>query len=71
MLKTLAVIAVLMILLTGCGATNSSCPPLIEYTEAQQKGLADELQALPQDSVIPDFIIGYSIQRDNLRLCNQ
>jgi hypothetical protein len=56
--KLLGVLAVGMIFLTGC-ATGSSewratgvCPPVVEYSHEEQQRMAEELAALPDDSVI-------------------
>jgi hypothetical protein len=43
-------------------------PPLVTYSAAQQKKLAAELRALPDDSIIDDFITDYGKLRDAVRV---
>ena len=64
--------------LTGCAETvyrtqlEVYCPPLAQYTPEWNNGLADELDALPDDSTrIPLAITDYARLRDRIRLCEK
>ena len=66
-----------MISLTGC-ATGSSeqrsasvCPPVVEYTREEQRRVADEVDVLPEGSVIVDWLADYTVLRGQLRVCQQ
>lgn len=57
---------------TSCTTGNSRagpCPPIRDYTEAQQKQMAAELDLLPEDSVIIEAMKDYSELRDRIRKC--
>ena len=64
-----------MISLTGC-ATGSSeqrsafvCPPVVAYTREEQRRVADEVDTLPEGSVIVDWLADYMVLRGQLRVC--
>lgn len=62
----LPLIAVLS--LTACATVNSSAvPPVKEYSPAVQAQAADELEALPEGSVLPDLIADYAVLRAQIR----
>jgi hypothetical protein len=54
--------------LAGCAHT-SVCPPLVEYTEEEQRAASAELGALPEDSQLAVMIVDYGTLRAMLRLC--
>lgn len=62
---------VLMMFLTGCqmGITNS-CPPLVHYTEEEQKKLAETLKEIDKD-IINKYIIDYGNLRNKIRRCHE
>lgn len=71
---TLSVIA--GISLTGCerGFEPSPrfevfCPPIVSYGETFSNNLADEVQELPSDSVIPEALSDYVELRGAIRVC--
>ncbi len=73
--KLLGVLAVGMIFLTGC-ATGSSdwrgtgvCPLVVEYSRDEQRRLADEVEALPEDSAIVGWLADYAVLRAQLEHC--
>lgn len=73
--KLLGVLAVGMIFLNGC-ATGSSewratgvCPPVVEYSRDEQRRVADEVAALPDGSVIVDWLADYAVLRAQLDDC--
>ena len=59
-----------LLLLTGCaGTASNSCPPVVEYTPAQQDEAAAEL-ALPLPML--NIMVGdYMVMRDQSRACRQ
>lgn len=65
-----------MISLTGCATGNSErwptvvCPPVVEYSRDEQRRVADEVAALPEDSVIVGWLADYAVLRSQARsLC--
>ena len=62
-----------MLWLTGC-ATGSSdaqmpCPPIVEYTAADQSRAASEVEALPDSAIIIRMLSDYAVLRDQARAC--
>ena len=57
------------LLLAGCSHYVSDCPKLKVYPPETSARLADELEALPPESVIPGIIGDYMTERDLLRAC--
>lgn len=73
--RLLGVLAAAMISLSGC-ATGSSerwaglvCPPVIEDSREEQRRVADEVAALPDGSVIVDWLADYAVLRAQVRAC--
>lgn len=73
--KPLGVLAVGMIFLNGC-ATGSSerwadlaCPAVVDYSRDEQRRVADEVAALPDGSVIVDWLADYAVLRGQLEPC--
>lgn len=71
--RLLGVLAAAMISLSGC-ATGSSdrwaglvCPPVVEYSREEQRRAADEVEALPEDSVIVGWLVDYAVLRGQVR----
>ena len=63
-----------MILLSGCAragfdARPGACPPVVEYSRAEQARIADEVAALPEDAVITEWLADYTVLRDQARAC--
>jgi len=64
-----------MILLGGCAAVGwsdgrqSACPPVMEYSRAEQARVAEEVAALPQGSPIAEMLADYAVMRDQARAC--
>ena len=63
-----------MSLLSGC-ATGSSesrvgaCPPVVEYSQAEQVQAAAEVKALPEATVLVRMLADYAVMREQARLC--
>lgn len=72
MLKTTA-LALLATCLSACGTVRSSgpvCPSLPEYSKEVQAAAADELNAMPDGSVIANvFMPDYGRMREGVRAC--
>jgi len=74
-MRRLAVLAIVTISLTGC-ATGSSepriatvCPPVVQYSREFQARAAEELNSLPDGSVIAEMLSDYAVMRDQARRC--
>jgi hypothetical protein len=68
-----AALLIAMLLLTGCAMggsdTRAQCPPVVEYTAADQARAADEVEALPEGAVIVRMLSDYAMLRDQARAC--
>ena len=62
-----------MLLLTGCAMggsdTRAPCPPVVEYTAADQARAADEVEALAEDAIVVRMLGDYAVLRDQARAC--
>lgn len=74
MLKLVAPV-LLATFLAACGTAPSSgpaCPSLPLYTQEQMNGAADELDALPDGSLLANvFMPDYGKMRDGVRACRK
>lgn len=63
-----------MLWLSACAMvgseTRAPCPPVIEYTAADQARAADEVKALPEGAVIVRMLSDYAVLRDQTRACH-
>ncbi|NGQ93364.1 hypothetical protein G5V65_20980 [Rhodobacter sp. HX-7-19] len=68
-----AALLIVMLWLTGCGMVGSEksvpCPPVVEYSAADQARAADEVEALPDGAVIVRMLADYTVLRDQARSC--
>ncbi len=68
-----AALLIAMLWLTGCATgssdTRAPCPPVVDYTSADQARAADELEELPEDAVIVRMLREYAVLRDQARAC--
>lgn len=59
--------------LTGCAAavsdTRATCPPVVDYTAADQARAADEVEALPEGAVVIRMLGDYAVLRDQAQAC--
>lgn len=64
---------IVMLWLTGCATGGSDarapCPPVVDYTAAEQARAADEVEALPEGVVIVRMLGDYAVLRDQARAC--
>lgn len=62
-----------MLWLTGCAMAGSDarapCPPVVDYSAADQTRAADEVEALPEGAVIVRMLADYAVLRDQARAC--
>ena len=62
-----------MLWLTGCATAGSDartpCPPVVDYTSAEQARAADEVEALPEGAVIVRMLGDYAVLREQARAC--
>jgi len=62
-----------MLWLSGCAMGGSdapiSCPPVVDYSSAEQARAAAEVDALPDDAMIVRMLSDYSVLRDQARAC--
>lgn len=62
-----------MLWLSGCATVSSEtrapCPPVVEYTGADQARAANEVEALPDGTVIVRMLSDYAVLRDQVRTC--
>ena len=45
------------------------CPPVVEYSAADQTRAADEVDALPEDAMVVRMLSDYAVLRDQARAC--
>ena len=63
-----------MIFLTACSkgsfdTSPSACPPVVDYTPAEQSRVAQEVAALPEGAVVPEWLADYAVLRAQVRVC--
>ena len=69
-----AALATATIFLTACAGVSSdtapsACPPVVEYSRAEQARVAEEVAALPQGTVIAEWLADYAVLREQARAC--
>ncbi|MBK5946431.1 hypothetical protein CCR83_08290 [Rhodobacter veldkampii DSM 11550] len=68
-----AALLIAMLWLTGCAMAGSEaiapCPPVVEYTAADQARAAEEVETLPEGAVIVRMLSDYAVLRDQARAC--
>ena len=71
--QPLAALMIVTLWLTGCGMGGSEsrapCPPVVEYTSADQARAADEVDSLPEGAVIVRMLGDYAVLRDQALAC--
>lgn len=61
-----------MTLLSACGTVGSdhgACPPVVDYPAGVQERAAEEIEALPRDSVVAGMMADYHVLRQQARAC--
>jgi hypothetical protein len=68
-----AALLIAMLWLTGCAMGGSeartACPPVVDYTAADQVRVAEEVEALSEGAVIVRMLSDYAVLRDQARAC--
>ena len=72
--RRLAALGIVTSLLSACATVGServvsACPPVVKYNHAEQKRVAIEVEALPDDSALTEWIADYSVLREQARSC--
>lgn len=67
-------LAAAMILLSGCAGvgfewSGGVCPPVVNYSRAEQARVADEVASLPEGAVITEWLADYAVLREQVRAC--
>lgn len=64
---------IVMLWLTGCATggseTRAPCPSVVDYTSAELSRAADEVEGLPEGTVIVRMLSDYAVLRDQARAC--
>lgn len=50
-------------------APASVCPSVVEYSQAEQVGVAEEVAELPEGARIVDWLADYAVLRAQVRTC--
>ena len=62
-----------MLWLSGCAMGGSDvhvpCPPVVEYSAADQKRAAEEVDALAEGAMIVRMLSDFAVLRDQARAC--
>jgi hypothetical protein len=53
----------------GGSDTRAPCPPVVEYSAADQSRAATEIEALPEGAVVIQMMSDYAVLRDQARAC--
>lgn len=53
----------------GGSDARAPCPPVVEYTAADQAQAAEEVETLPEGAVIVRMLSDYAVLRDQARVC--
>jgi hypothetical protein len=69
-----AALLIAMLWLTGCATVGSDrsghvCPPVVEYTTADQGRAAAEVEMLPEAAMVVRMLSDYAVLRDQTREC--
>ena len=69
-----AALAAAAIFLTACAGSSfeiapSACPPVVAYSQDEQMRVAEEVAALPEGALIPNWLADYAVLRDQARAC--
>lgn len=75
--QQLAALVIATSLLSGCATVGSNppigivCPPVVQYSREAQARAAEELNSLPDGSVIAEMLSDYAVLRDQTRSCSR
>lgn len=60
----------IILLLSGCATHGLACPQITEYSKETQAHAWLELQSLPQNSTLKEWVKDYGALRNQVRACN-
>lgn len=68
-----AALLIVMLWLNACAMagsdTRAPCPPVVEYSAADQDRAAEEVETLPEGAIIFTMLGDYGVLRDQARAC--
>ena len=67
-----AALMIAMLSLSACataGSDSAPCPPVVEYSPADQARAATEVDAMPENAVVVRMMSDYAVLRDQARAC--
>ena len=69
-----AALLIVMLLLSACATDGSDrtehvCPPVVEYSAAEQTRAAAEIEALPEGAMVLQMLSDFAVLRDQARAC--
>ena len=68
-----AALLIAMLCLSACAMRGSEarapCPPIVDYTAADQAAAANEIEVQPEGAVIIRMLSDYAVLRDQARAC--
>ena len=67
-------LVIVTLFLTACAGVGSDpppgvCPPVVDYSPAEQTRVSDEVAALPEGAMITGWLADYAVLRDQARAC--
>ena len=71
----LAVLGIATSWLTGCATAGfeanglAACPPIVEYSRAEQVQVAEEVAALPENVLIVEWLADYAVLKEQVNAC--
>lgn len=72
--RPVAALVIVTLLLSACATAGFDtvpgvCPPVVEYSSAEQTRVAEEVAALPQGALIVGWLADYVVLREQVRAC--
>ena len=69
-----AALAAAMIFLAACEGAGfegprGACPPVVDYSRAEQARVASEVASLPESALITEWLADYAVLREQVRAC--
>jgi len=53
------------------GVGSGACPPVVEYSRAEQVQAAAEVETLPEGAVVVRMLADYAVMREQARACTR
>jgi hypothetical protein len=53
----------------GGSDVQTTCPPVVDYSTADQARAAEEVEILPEGAVVVAMLSDYAVLRDQARAC--